>query len=162
MATEWFAHTMVPADEGRSMADLIQVVLHNIDQFDKRKVTVQANGDRDVAERTYRGEFFHGLAMIAARQGWTAAQVEQVRGLIRRCPPDRVYRVRGGVHSATRGHSPLGVIVSYRPGRGAPEAAVMALGAFALGSAAEPLVVTADGLEDVTEAARRFDLPELR
>jgi hypothetical protein len=166
-----YANTMVPADAGLSLRELVRIALLNIDTFDKVAMDGETEkvGNTTVELshfKTYRQRFEDGLLQIAVRQGWTEAQCEAVGELKKRCPPDRLYRVRGGFHSATRGLSPLAVIVSYRPGQhgGPPEAGMAVLG-FSndlTGSAARPMSVPAEGLEDVTESARNGTLPELR
>lgn len=163
-------NTMSPLDGGQDLAELVRTALRNIDLFDKRAMEgeVERVGRTTVSIEqvaTYRTRFEDGLARIAYRQGWTPEQCAAVAALKRVCPPDRLYRVRGGFHSATRGHAPLGIIVSYRPGikGGAAEAGVAVLG-FAndlTGSAAHPFGVPREGLEDVTAEARAGTLPEL-
>ena len=155
-----YANTMIAADAGVSLTELVRIALYNIDQFDK----IAREDEPDDVTRasldlhTHRHKFDEGLAHIAQHRGWTGAQCNQVAALKKARPPDRLYRVRGGYHSATRGLDALGVITSYRPGKrgGAAEAGVTILGFTGgmLGSAEKPLGVPAEGLEDVTEAAR--------
>jgi hypothetical protein len=165
-----YANTMIPADIDSSLPNLVRIALYNIDQFDK--IPREDEKDEDVKKvlqqsgKTYREKFERGLAEIAMRKGWTPEQCKAIATLKKKCPPDRLYRIKGGFHSLQRGLAPLGVIKSYRPGTGgAPaEAGVMVLGFKDgdTGSAAKPFPVPAEGLEDVTEAARAGKLPELR
>jgi len=147
-------------DQGASLAELVRMALLNIDQYDKiaREDEPDAEIKKGIDLRTHRQKFDDGLALIAARQGWGTVQLAQVGGLKKRRPPDRLYRIRGGYHSATRGLDALGIILSYRPGTrgGPPEAGVMVLGFSSemVGSAAHPLGVPEEALEDVTDSAR--------
>lgn len=162
-----YANTMIPADEGVDLEELVRIALYNIDQFDKvaREDESDERTKRELDMRTYRDKFEEGLAQIAMRQGWTAEQCTQVGKLKKERPPNCLYRIRGGFHSATRGLDALGIIVSYRPGRGgaAAEAGVMVLGfkGDMVGSAEKPFGVPAEGLEDVTDAARAGKLGSL-
>lgn len=143
---------MIPLDVGgRSLPELIRMALFNFDQMDTRPVAPPE--DPDQSRNTPR----------ELQQQWLARKPEVIRNLAKKYPMDRLYRVRGGVVSATRGVSPLGIVISYRLGDhgGAPEMGVLVLGVKrGLGSAEKPLPVTADGLEDVTSAARAGQLPE--
>ena len=89
-----------------------------------------------------------------------------MRAFATKYPLNRLYRVGGGVHSASSGLAPLGVIIAYTGGTGGnpPAAGVVILGFKGAqeGSAEKPLWVPGEGLEDVTEAARKGALPELR
>lgn len=163
-----YANTMVPIDVSQGLDELVRIALFNIDRFDKVARLDEPDEDtrKIVAVYTYRQKFEDGLARIAMRQGWSPEQCAQVAILKNKRPPDRLYRVRGGFHSATRGLSPLGIIVTYRPGGGGGPAeagvAVLGFSKDMIGSAARPMGIPAEGLEDVTEAARRGTLPELR
>lgn len=167
-----YPNTMIPLDRGRTFEELLASALYNCDTFDKIPMDGQlALGDGKPLLRpiTWRKRFEDGLAGLALKRGWTYEQCVQVRELYRKAPPDRIYRVRGGFHSLTRGIAPIGTILSYRPGkRGDPaQAAIVVLGFnpdvdFDLGSQANPLPVPLEGLEDVTEAARARTLPELK
>lgn len=158
-----YTNAMVPADIGKSLPELVRIALYNIDRFDD----IAMDGDVEKVgnstfelstKKTYRQRFEEGLAIIAIHHGWGHEACRGVALLKKSHPPDRIYRVRGGLYSATFGASPLGVIVSYRPGQsGAPAEAGVAILGFGngqIGSVEEPLGVTADGLEDVTELAR--------
>jgi len=166
-----YVNTMSPMDAGRSLRDLVMTAIRNIDLFDK----IAMDGEEETIgnttvelshKKSYRERFDDGLATIAVRQGWTLEDAKAVRDFKRKYPPDRLYRIRGGLHSATRGSSPLAIIVSYRPGKkGHPVEAGLAILGFAndqIGSAAKPIPIPGEGLEDVTEAARKGTLPELR
>jgi hypothetical protein len=164
-----YANTMIPADADNSLPNLVRIALYNLDQWDK--VPREDEPDESVRAaldgKTHREKFEDGLARIAMRQGWTEAQCTQVAALKKARPPNALYRVRGGFTSATRGLAPIGIIVSYRPGGafGGPAEAGVAILGFTddmAGSACKPLPVPAEGLEDVTEAARAGKLPELR
>ena len=166
-----YAHTMIPADAGKSLADLIRSTLFNVDQWDQ--VAMDGEEERvgrstvDLShKKTYRERFEEGLTHIAARQGWSPAGCAQVRALKLQRPPNKLYRIKGGLHSATKGTAPIALIVSYRPGqKGGPAECGMAILGFSNdleGSVAHPIGIPAEGLEDVTEAARAGTLPELR
>jgi hypothetical protein len=162
-----YANTMIPADAGIDLKELVRIALYNIDQFDK---VAREDEDEQTKQhldmQTYRKKFEDGLARIAMKHGWTAHQCGQIAKLKKACPPDRLYRIKGGFESATRGWPPIAIIVSYRPGKdGGPAEAGMAILGFSkdqYGSAAKPMPVPAEGLEDVTEDARAGKLPELR
>lgn len=166
-----YANAMAPADVGLDLGELVRIALFNIDRFDAVAMDgeVEEIGNTTVElshKRTYRQKFDAGLEEIAYRQGWTISQAVEVGALKKRCPPDRLYRIKAGFQSATRGTTPIAIIVSYRPGQhGGPAEAGMAVLGFAndqVGSAAKPMGVPAEGLEDVTEAARAGTLEELR
>jgi hypothetical protein len=170
LITHGYANAMVPADAGKSFPELVRIALYNIDRFDSVAMDGESErvGNKTVElshKQTYRERFQDGLAAIAARQGWTPSQCTQVGKFVKAYPPDKLYRVRGGFHSLTRGAAPIGVIVSYRPGRnGGPAEAGIAILGFSndlVGSVAKPMGVPGEGLEDVTEAARSGTLPEL-
>jgi hypothetical protein len=145
---------MIPLDlSGKSLVELIRMALFNIDQVDVRPVAPPE--DPDKSRRTPR----------ELQAAWLLKRSDKVQALAKARPMDRLYRVKGGVVSATRGASPLAIITSYRDGDhgSAPEAGVIVLGVKrGLGSAEKPLAVTEDGLEDVTTSARAGQLPEQR
>ena len=166
-----YKNTMIPADAGINLGELVRITLYNIEQFDK----VAMDGEQTLIGRstvelthrlTYRQRFEDALARIAAKNGWSHDACMQIADLKKRCPPDRLYRIRGGFHSATRGLSPLGIVVSYRPGKngGPAEVGVAVLGTpdDQIGSARKPFGVPREALEDVTADARAGNLPELR
>jgi hypothetical protein len=165
-----YSNTMIPADAGIDLKELIRIALYNIDHYDKipeRPQEIDGKSiDYDTPPKTYRQQFEDGLAKMAIRQGWTAAQCKTVADLKKKCPPNKLYRIRGGFHSATRGLSPIGIVVSYRPGQGGGPAeigaAVLGFSNDMVGSAAQPFPVPAEALEDVTEEARSGKLPELK
>lgn len=165
-----YRNTMIPADAGLDLVELVRIALYNIDAFDK----VAMEGETQVVGRTtadlthvktYRQRFLDGLAAIAQRQGWSVHGSAQVAALYKECPPDRIYRIGGKYRSVTRGLPPLGIVVGYRPGRAGGPAevglAVLGISKEFLGSPEQPFPVPAEGLEDVTEAARTGRLPEL-
>lgn len=143
---------MVPIDlGGRSLLELITMALWNLDQFDVRP---KAPPEDPLKYRPTPRE----LTLV-----WLRTKPGVVQELAKKAPMNRLYRVRGGVVSATRGLSPLGVIASYREGvaGGAAEAGVVVLGVKrGLGSMEKPLGVPLEGLEDVTDDARAGRLPE--
>ena len=169
-----YQNTMIPADAGISLGELVRIVLYNIEHFHKvpeRPEEVKVEGkvvpvDWDKPQLSHAEQFANHMAEKSLRRGWTTTQKDSVRGFMKKRPPDRLYRVKGGLHSKTIGIRPLAIIVDYRPGTrgGAAEAGVAVLGVSAeqLGSAGPPLGVPTEGLEDVTESAKKGDLPELR
>lgn len=158
--------SMIPADEGKSLAELVRIALYNIDKFDARPIRTPAEV-KELSKRYTDAEIARLPPKPTPREAstaWLAKKGEPVRRLAVACPLNRIYRVKGGLASELRGTAPIGLIISYRdPGRGAPaEAAIIVLGKKSgLGSAERPLVVTQDGLEDITDAARAGKLPEL-
>jgi hypothetical protein len=165
-----YTNTQIPGDIGISLEELVRIALYNIERFD----TVAMDGEQTKVGRstvelshlkTYRTKFEEALATKAAARGWSAEACQTVAKLKKACPPDRLYRIKAGFRSTTRGHSPLAVIVDYRPTRGGPaEAGMVILGAMPKehGSADRPFGVPAEALEDVTEDARNNRLPETK
>lgn len=165
-----YPDTLIPNDQVVSLREAVRVLLYNIDHFDAvpmKGEVVQVGRQRVAipAVKTHRQKFLDHMAAKAAARGWSHEACSAVSRLMRQCPPDRVYRVRGGFRSSTTGVEPIGCVVDYRPGvGGSAEAAVVLLGAGPgeLGSGQKPLPVPAEGLEDVTEDCRTATLRELR
>ena len=119
---------MWPLDEGRTLPDLLRMLLHNLSKYQPQLA-----------------------AAGMTKYGPTARALSEIR------PLNRLYRLKGGYHSGTTGVSPLGVIVGYRDAqRGSPPLALtMVLGLkTGPGSPEKPFLVPAEGLEDVTERGR--------
>lgn len=165
-----YKNTMTPLDEGKTLAGLVRMACFNIDLWDEvamdgEQVTIGRHTHDLTHGITFRRKFAQGLIAIARARGWTAPQMDAVFALYKRCPPNALYRVRGGYHSLRTGQSPLGIIVSYKPVRGAPAQAGIAFLGFKhpeLGCLEKPFGVPAEGLEDVTAAAYDGTLLELK
>ena len=148
--------TLIPLDQGQSLAQLVKAALQNISRFD-------TSPEQSANERRA-----HGAKPTPRQQAtnWLRKQSMAVQVLAKARPLNRLYRVKGGLLSASRGISPLGLIVSYKQGTagGPPLCGVQILGfkGNQLGSGSNLLPVPAEGLEDVTDAAKRGDLPELK
>lgn len=141
--------TMVPVDQGWSIEALVRATLLNIDRYDVRPEAGRAwvNGRLVVGDRrqTPREAF----------EKWLAKQPGEVLRLAKLRPPNALWRVQGGLHSATTGALPLAVIVSYRLHRTVPQIGLQVLGVTeGLGSTKEPIWTDASGVEDITEKAR--------
>jgi hypothetical protein len=160
-APEGYENSMIPLDEGKSIAELVSHHLHNCSVFDK----VPENRNPDLPARTHRQTFLRSMAIRAARCGWTADQCRSIAALQKTRPPDRLYRVRGGLYSASHGYAPLTYIQGYIPARrGQPamaECVVLGVAGGQLGGAENVLVVPAEGLEDVHQQALAGRLREL-
>lgn len=148
---------MIPIDlkgcGARTLTELIRIALWNIDQSDVRPTPPPDDPTKYMP--TPR----------ELRAVWLRQQAEDVRVLARKAPVEAIYRIKGGVVSATRGISPIAIVTSYKSGqRGEPATAgCVVLGVVrGLGSPQRPLSVPLEGLEVVTEDARHGRLPEQR
>jgi hypothetical protein len=146
-------HHLVATDIGPSLKILVLLALRNIDEWDqvpeRSKLELELMGPA----KTHRQQFM----------AWLIKQDEKTRELAKKRPLNKIYRLKDGLQSVTRGASPLGLIISYKDVRGMGLVGMQVLGfeGDELGSAKNPLWVPPDTLEDVTEAARKLVLPEL-
>ena len=148
--------TLIPLDQGQSLSQLVKAALQNIDRFDTSPEQSERDRRAFGPRPTPRQQFLLWLR----KQGSDVIQLAKMR------PLNKIYRVKGGLLSETRGISPLGLIISYKKGAAGdpPLCGVQILGfkGDQLGSGSNPLPVPAEGLEDVTAACRDGSLPELR
>jgi hypothetical protein len=142
---------MTPLDQSWSLEALVRMALKNIDRYDVRpdQQSVTVRGVKTLLPRYTPRE---GFAQWLSRQG------DEVRALVRACPPNRIYQLRGDAFGVETGVRPLGIITHYaaRRGGGPARAGVQVLGVpEGPGSLKDPLWVDQEGLEDVTELARK-------
>lgn len=148
-----YKNHLINTDIGPDLKALVLMVLQNIDNYDKRPEQSELEKKLGVPNLTPREQFTE----------WLTKQDESTRKLVKTCPPNKLYRLKGGLQSATRGTAPFGVVISYKHSRGAGFVGVQVLGfeGEELGSAKNPLPLPTDVLEDITEEARRLAAPEI-